>query len=101
MGSDAGYGRHKEQHPNARGIHREVEPAVRTGKPQLSRRTARTRLSSRSKCTSMNELKLVNSTGPSSSDHDADVPMTDVFETRLRDLDTRRSFDGKGGRHCC
>ena len=42
-----------------------------------------------------------NSTGPSSSDHDADVPMTDVFETSLRDLDTRRSCDDEGGRLCC
>ena len=42
-----------------------------------------------------------NSTGPSSSDHDADVPMTDVFETSLRYLDTRRSCSGKGGRLCC
>ena len=42
-----------------------------------------------------------SSTGSSTSGHAADVPMTAVFETSLRDLDTRRSCGGKRGRLCC
>ena len=42
-----------------------------------------------------------SSAEPGTSDHDADAPMTDVFEASLRDLHTRRSHDGEGGRLCC
>ena len=42
-----------------------------------------------------------SSAEPGTSDHDTDAPMTDVIETSLRDLHTRRSRDGERGRLCC
>ena len=86
---------------------REIEPLIQEAEPSIvkTRNEGQTvepkQEQEQERAKNLPAEASASSAEPGTSDHDTDAPMTDVFETSLRDLHTRRSHDGEGGRLCC